>query len=153
MPTGIHALVLGTTILIYSASHLYEPENALLLAALFTALFVRVLFSKAYRGESGQRNTVPLWKIISVHSVFLVILVGLIWLASRLVLFLPDWMTENSKPTGHPDSLSDFLFFGAAFGLHLIERHWLLAKSGRFKCSTLEDELFGQEDERTDSQQ
>jgi hypothetical protein len=145
MPASIHVSLSRAGVLIYSASHLYNPENALLLAILYTALLVSVLFSKAYRGGSGQRNAVPIWKIIRVHTVFLAILLGLIWLASRFAPLLPDWMTENSRPMGHPDSPFDFLFFGAGFGLHLLERLWLYAQSRRFNPSTPEDVGSGPE--------
>jgi hypothetical protein len=147
MPASIHVSLSSAGALIYSESHLYNPENALLLAILFTVLFVTALFSKAYRREFGQRNAVPLWKIIPVHSIFLAVLLGLMWLASRIAPFLPYWMTDNSRTMGHPDSPSDFLFFGAATGLHLLERLWLYAQSERSKPSAPEDAASGQERE------
>src|ERR1700734_877498 len=83
MPIGVNVSLLVNAALVYSASHIYDPQNALLLAVLFTALFVSVLFSKSYRKGAGKQGAPALWRIIWAHSVFLAILLGFIWLASR----------------------------------------------------------------------
>ena len=152
MPIGVNVSLLVNAALVYSASHIYDPQNALLLAVLFTALFVSVLFSKSYRKGAGKQGAPALWRIIWAHSVFLAILLGFIWLASRLAPALPDWMTESSRPLGKPDSPSDFLFFGVALVLHGLERLWLYVQSGRFKSAPLGDDTSAPLRKGSDSQ-
>jgi hypothetical protein len=132
-------------VLVNFPNHIYEPRNGLLLALLFTALFLTFRFSNALRRAFGKRNAVPLWRIIRIHSVFLAILFGFMWLASSLEPFLPEWMTETTRPTSKPDSVSDFLFFAAALGLHFAERLWLYAQSGPLNLSASEDDPPGQD--------
>ena len=151
MPIDSYGAASSVGMFVYSRNHIYDPENALLLVALFTALFVSVLFSKAYRKGSGVRSAVSWWKIIAVHSTFVMTLVGFIWFASWLAQFLPDWMTETTRPMSKPDSVSDFLFSAGVLGLHGLERFWLYVQSWKLNRTALEAEPPLEERERRGS--
>jgi hypothetical protein len=77
----------------------------------------------------SKRNARSFSGIISVHLVFLAILLGLMWIGVWIYPSLPSWMTEMFNSRGSAHSPADILYIFAMIAMHYVERRYLYVKS------------------------
>ena len=119
-----------TVLLIAILPHIYEWPNNFVLAAIFTALLFRGEFTEGGTRIFSKQNTRTMWEIIQIHSAFVAILFGLLWLTRYFDPSMPSWITGSFDSGGRPGSILDILTIIIMLGMHFIEYRWIYLEMG-----------------------
>jgi hypothetical protein len=73
----------------------------------------------------SRHNERSLPSVFSIHLIFLMALLALMWASVAIYSHLPNWLTDTFVSRGATFSLLDIMYILAMIVFHYIERGWL----------------------------